>query len=553
MARGKKKESTLTPEEKLAQALVLEGEQPYQVPGNWCWAKIGAISDFERGITFPASAKEHEPSEENIPCLRTANVQESLEIDDLIYVNQSFMKGIEAKLVRENDIIMSSANSRELVGKASFVTHVPFPMTFGGFVLNIRARGISSKYLFYFLRQEFLAGKFMGESTQTTNIANINTATLGGYALPLPPLTEQQRIVDRIEYLFAKLDEAKEKAQSVLDSFETRKAAILHKAFTGELSTKWRAEHGVGLDSWKPTSAHNLFSYVTSGSRGWAQYYADSGAVFLRMGNLDHGTIELDLSNLQYVQLPDKAEGQRSLVQNNDILISITADVGMIGLARNIDYEAYINQHVALARPANAESAEFIAWYLVSDVGLQQFRSKQRGVTKIGLGLNDIRTLNLSMPTLGEQREIVRILDSLFAKEQQAKEAAEAVLEKIDLLKKSILARAFRGELGTNDPDEESSTILIKQLFSETIAKEEPKKPHKRKTPEVEFVAKTIMEVLAKKGRLTPEKLKEETNLQIDDFYDQLKALIGNEQVLETRIDREVYLEVNNADRQPNN
>jgi type I restriction enzyme S subunit len=248
MARGKKKESALTPEEKLAQALVPVEEQPYKVPDNWCWAKIGAISDFERGITFPASAKENEPSEENIPCLRTANVQENLEIDDLIYVNRSFMKGNTAKLVRENDIIMSSANSRELVGKASYVTHVPFPMTFGGFVLNIRARGISSKYLFYFLRQEFLAGKFMGESTQTTNIANINTATLGGYELPLPPLAEQQRIVDRIEYLFAKLDEAKEKAQSVLDSFETRKAAILHKAFIGELTAAIKDRSGEKLN-----------------------------------------------------------------------------------------------------------------------------------------------------------------------------------------------------------------------------------------------------------------------------------------------------------------
>ena len=119
-------------------------------------------------------------------------------------------------------------------------------MTFGGFVLNIRAKEMSSKYLFYFLRHEFLAGKFIGESSQTTNIANINTTTLGNYEIPLPPLPEQQRIVDRIESLFAKLDEAKEKAQAVVDSFEARKAAILHKAFTGELTAKWREDGELG-------------------------------------------------------------------------------------------------------------------------------------------------------------------------------------------------------------------------------------------------------------------------------------------------------------------
>ena len=189
MARGRKKEA-LTPEERLQAALVPESEQPYKVPGNWCWVRVSSVCEFERGITFPASAKEKEPTNTNIPCLRTANVQDELEIDDLIYVDKAYMKGNEAKLVQKDDIIMSSANSRELVGKTSYVHDVPFPMTFGGFVLTIRAKTIISKYLFYFLRLEFLSGHFMGESTQTTNIANINTTKLGGYALSLPPLAE---------------------------------------------------------------------------------------------------------------------------------------------------------------------------------------------------------------------------------------------------------------------------------------------------------------------------------------------------------------------------
>ena len=198
MARAKK-EAALTPEERLQAALVPDWEWPYKLPKNWCWTRIGMVSNFERGITFPAAAKEAAPTEDNIPCLRTANVQENLEIDDMIYVNRDFMKGNIAKLVRENDIIMSSANSRELVGKSSLVTHIPFPMTFGGFVLNIRAKEMSSKYLFYFLRHEFLAGKFIGESSQTTNIANINTTTLGNYEIPLPPLPKTHTALQNLQ------------------------------------------------------------------------------------------------------------------------------------------------------------------------------------------------------------------------------------------------------------------------------------------------------------------------------------------------------------------
>ena len=183
------------------------------------------------------------------------------------------------------------------------------------------------------------------------------------------------------------------------------------------------------------------------------------------MGNLDHGTIELDFSDIQHVKLPNKAEGQRSRIRKNDILISITADVGMVGLVRNDDFEAYINQHIALARPVMSESAEFIAWYLVSDIGLKQMQEKQRGATKVGLSLNDIRALQLKIPLIEEQNEILKVIKMWIGKEHQAKEAAEVVLDQIDLMKKSILARAFRGELGTNDPSEESAVELLKRVL----------------------------------------------------------------------------------------
>ena len=443
MARGKKKESVLMPEEALAQMLVPDREQPYKVPENWC------------RVWLPMTFANHTDSKKK--------VQQKTYLEDgrvsVVDQGQELIGGYtddESMLYSgELPVVIFGDHTR-------CIKYIDFPFAQGADGVKV----LKPK-AFYFPKAFYY-------SLQAVDIPNMgyrrHFPLLDQYAMPVPPLAEQQRIVDRIESLFAKLDEAKEKTQSALDSFETRKAAILHKAFTGELTAKWRAKCGVGMDSWKPTTAEKLFSFVTSGSRGWAQYYAESGAVFIRMGNLDHGTIELDMSDIQYVQLPDKAEGQRSLIEKNDILISITADVGMIGLVRDIDFEAYINQHVALARPAVPESAEFIAWYLVSDVGLQQFKNRQRGATKIGLGLNDIRTLSLNMPLQDEQTEIVRILSSLFDKEQQAKEASEAVLEKIDLLKKSILARAFRGELGTNDPAEESAVELLKSIvFAENI------------------------------------------------------------------------------------
>lgn len=460
MARGKKKE-TLTPEERLQAALVPESEQPYKVPRNWCWVRVSSVCEFERGITFPASAKEKEPTNTNIPCLRTANVQDELEIDDLIYVDKAYMKGNEAKLVQKDDIIMSSANSRELVGKTSYVHDVPFPMTFGGFVLTIRAKTIISKYLFYFLRLEFLSGHFMGESTQTTNIANINTTKLGGYALSCPPLAEQQRIVDRIESLFARLDEAKQKAQDALDSFETRKAAILHKAFTGELTAQWRKEHGVGMESWKEETLESVCYSIFDGDH-MPPPKSEQGIPFLVISNVNTG--HLSFENTRFV--PEsyyEALSDTRKPEYGDVLYTL---VGSYGIPVIVDREHpfCFQRHMALLKPKNIDS--YYLWYILQSREMFEKATQiATGTAQLTVPIKGLRQLKFNCASANEQGEIVRILDDLLAKEQQAKDAAEGVLEQIDLIKKAILARAFRGELGTNDPSEESAVELLKQVL----------------------------------------------------------------------------------------
>lgn len=466
MARGKKKETALTPEEKLQEALVPENEWPYKVPENWKWIRFEALKAEPDGF-FDGNwiLSENMDSEGIVRLLQLSDIGigEFLNKSDKHISENTFLQ-LGCTPLHEGDVMIS--RMAEPIARSCIVPSFPYTVITAVDVAVLRCNPsiVFNCYVNYLCNAKWFTDLAFSMARGTTRV-RITRKNLGQMPFPLPPLPEQHRIVDRIESLFAKLDEAKEKAQLVVDGFEDRKAAILHKAFTGELTEEWRARRRIERSSWVSTTSTNLFEYVTSGSRGWAQYYADDGAVFIRMGNLDHGTIELDLSEIQYVKLPSKAEGQRSLVQKGDILISITADVGMIGLVRDIDFEGYINQHVALARPVNKENAEFIAWYLVSDVGFTQFRYKQRGATKVGLGLNDIRTLSLDMPCKEEQDEILRILDSLLIKEQQAKDAAEQVIAQIDTMKKSILARAFRGELGTNNPSDESAEELLKRIL----------------------------------------------------------------------------------------
>ena len=371
------------------------------------------------------------------------------------------MKGNEAKLVQKDDIIMSSANSRELVGKTSYVHDVPFPMTFGGFVLTIRAKTIISKYLFYFLRLEFLSGRFMGESTQTTNIANINTTKLGGYALSLPPLAEQQRIVDRIESLFAKLDEAKQKAQDVLDSFETRKAAIFHKAFTGELTTQWRKEHGVGMESWE----HLTYSELGISKLGKMLDKAkNKGDMVPYLRNVNVRWFSFDMSDVSSMQATEEEINLLS-VKNGDLFICEGGEPGRCAIWKEPDARLIFQKALHRFRPNEKVISEFLCYnlYFMSINGtLAKYFTGTTIKHLTGQALSRIPVLT---PSVYEQTQIVRILDNLLAKEQQAKEATEKVLEQIDLIKKAILARAFRGKLGTNDPSEESTVALLKRVI----------------------------------------------------------------------------------------
>ena len=372
------------------------------------------------------------------------------------------------------------------------------------------------------------------------------------YPVPLPPLPEQQRIVDRIESLFARLDEAKQKAQDALDSFETRKAAILHKAFTGELTAQWRKEHGVGMESWENVYVSEICHSLKYGTAKKSS--SEGTVVVIRMGNLQDGEISWD--DLAYSN--DEEDIEKYKLVPGDVLFNRTnspALVGKTSIYRGEYPAIYAGYLIKLDYDRSRVIGDYLN-YSLNTVSAKEYCNsvKTDGVNQSNINAKKIGAYRFDMPKINEQSEIIHILDDLLAKERQAKEAAQGVLEQIDLIKKAILARAFRGELGTNDPSEESAIKLLERSFSGTIEIEKVKtKQVAKQKAEVIFVSKTIMEALSKGVRLTPENLKSETELPIDDFYARLKELIDNGSVVESRENGESYLEAGNENRQAEN
>ncbi|MEI3305898.1 MAG: restriction endonuclease subunit S [Dysosmobacter sp.] len=235
MARGKKKE-TLTPEERLQAALVPESEQPYSVPGNWCWVRLGSLlSEIKNGTTI-----KQDKSGIGFKVTRIESLQnQNIDFGRLgTIVNEQEIKDTDWYLA--GDIALSHTNSAEHVGKTALISANMLPLVHGMNLLRLRFYSECCMPLFfqYFSQSFQYKNEILTRINMAVNQVSINQKQISSLEIPLPPICEQQRIVDRIKSLFAKLDEAKQKAQDALDNFETRKAAILHKAFTGKLTTR---------------------------------------------------------------------------------------------------------------------------------------------------------------------------------------------------------------------------------------------------------------------------------------------------------------------------
>ena len=304
----------------------------------------------------------------------------------------------------------------------------------------------------------FFDAKAFYYAFQNVNIPNMgyrrHFPLFDQYTIPLPPLAEQQRIVDRIESLFVKLDEARQKAQDALDSFETRKAAILHKAFNGELTAQWRKEHGVGMESWENVSVSEICHSLKYGTAKKSS--SEGTVVVIRMGNLQDGEISWD--DLAYSN--DEEDIEKYKLVPGDVLFNRTnspALVGKTSIYRGEYPAIYAGYLIKLDYDRSRVIGDYLN-YSLNTVSAKEYCNsvKTDGVNQSNINAKKIGAYIFAMPQIDEQAEIVRLLNDLLIKEQQAKEAAEGVMEQIDLIKKSILARAFRGELGTNDPGEES-------------------------------------------------------------------------------------------------
>jgi type I restriction enzyme S subunit len=245
----------------------------------------------------------------------------------------------------------------------------------------------------------------------------------GSQLVPLPPLPEQAAIVRFLDYMDRRVRRYIRAKQKLVKLLEEQKQVIIHQAVTRGLDPNVRLKPsgvewlGDVPEHWKLVQLRRLISLVTSGSRGWANFYSETGDIFLQSGNLGR-SMSLNLSFLQHVQPPPGSEGERTKVQRDDVLVCITG--ALTGNVAHVDIDlpatAFVNQHVALVRPNQAIIyPRYLSFALHSEIGRIQFKAGEYGGTKQGLSLDDVKSALVLLPPRSEQIAISFELDTKIA------------------------------------------------------------------------------------------------------------------------------------------
>ncbi len=531
MAKENKK-AALSMEERLDTAMVPDREQPYKVPANWCWTSIGAINKFSGSSVDPLDKPE--------TIFELYSVPSSAE--DYPEIIKGKEIGSTKQSVKKGDVLLCKINPR--INRVWYVAqHTENPLIASSEWIVVRNEQIDSKYLMWCMRSEYFRDYMLSNvSGVGGSLMRAQPKYVQSYPIPIPPLTEQQRIVDRIESLFAKLDEAKEKAQEVVDGYDARRAAILHKAFTGELTRNGAEQQESAIGHWETKRFYEVAEIKSNlvEPKDYPNYpHIAPDNIEKKTGRLlDYHTVEED----------GVISGKHRFYQGQILYSKIRPNLSKVVL---VDFDGLCSADMYPIEAKPGVCTRYLWYYMLSEEFLLQATTAGSRSVLPKINQKELSQLFVRVAPEHEQRQIVEVLDSILTYEQQAKESAERVVEQTENMKKSILARAFRGELGTNDPNDECAKELLKRALQETII-EQPNPTERKKRRKGEYVqmAKTIMEVLSEQKQVSPEKLKTATSLDIDSFYAELKALIESGDVVEKREDLEVFLEARHEDRQ---
>jgi type I restriction enzyme, S subunit len=431
------------------------------VPEHWRCVRLKDIAD--RSIHYPLGDGDHgaiKPEhycDEGIPYLRVQNLgwEFDLQRRGLVHIPSSVHLANGKSRLRPGDILVAKTGAT--AGKTAIIPEsMPEANTTSSVAkLTVNAELARVRYCGYVMRSHVIQDQIWAVASQKSAQPGFDIEDFAVFSIPLPPLPEQDAIVRFLDHTDRRIRRVMVAKQRLIALLNEQRQAVIQHAVTRGLDPSVRTKpSGVSWlgdvpEHWDVGRLKTLCSRVTSGSRGWSEYAADDGPLFLRIGNLTRRSIELDLADVVHLRLPHTAmsEAQRTRVAPNDVLLSITAFIGSVAVAPQSIGEAYVSQHVASCRlKEEAAHPRWVGYVLLSPVGQIHGSLCMYGGTKQGLSLDDVGDYVVLLPPRDEQERLVRKIDADVLLADTAISKARKTIERLREYRTRLIADLVTGE-----------------------------------------------------------------------------------------------------------
>ncbi len=436
MARGQKKEKKkLTPEEHLQNALVPGEEWPYELPEGWKWVRLGSVCEFIGGGTPSKSNPDYWNGD--IPWASVKDIKGIFLEDTKDHITRLGVQNSSTNICEPGDLLLIT---RIELGKTA-ISKIRCAINQD---LKIVKSDVNESYLNYYF-QTF--SKWFEEKASGSTVKGITIKNVEQMPFPLTSPEVQEKVSKLLHREFARLDEAQEQIQSVLDSSEERKQSILHKAFSGKLTEKWRSENNHSIDEWKAVTLNECGVWYGGGtpSKSHPEYWDNANILWITSKDMKTAVIE----DTQIKINQSGVEGSSAKLIDDPAILFVmrsgilrhTAPIAMVKtrFTVNQDLKALVvNKNLLL---------NYI-YYACKEKEHEILNTcMKNGTTVESLEFDKLKRLRIKVPSMDEQKEIVRLLDSFIGKENEIEDASDQIMSNVEDNKKSILNKAFRGEL----------------------------------------------------------------------------------------------------------
>ena len=407
----------------------------YELPNGWEWKELQSFGKFLRGVTYKKEQLLETKTEDSLILLRANNIQNELNLDEVQFIPKDVGKG---KVIEDGDILFAmSSGSKHLVGKNILLNGLN-NHTFGAFCSvyrNVKKDILSNYFLSYILKSNLYREK-LSDLSMGANINNLKSSDLEIIKIPLPPLSEQQRIVSKLDLLFEKIDKSIALHQKNMDEANVFIGSVLNDVF-GELNTD------------ETIALKHITSKIGSGStpRGGQKAYKNEGISLIRSMNVhDNG---FRIKGLAFIDDEQANKLDNVTIKENDILLNITgASVARCCIVDKNYLPERVNQHVSIIRLDDKFIPQFLHYYLISpSIKFDLLFSSSGGATREAITKSMLEEFQVPKISMIIQEKVVKYLDEISQKIEKVKSVQKGKMDSLKALKASILDRAFRGEL----------------------------------------------------------------------------------------------------------